>query len=660
MDESRNNGESASSRHPRRDGKRNGNKDGKQKSQRFDVRRVLARRRASASGDTAMFHSRTKLLIIAFLLCIALLAVRLFDLQFLRSDGLAASADAFRTRTYTLHAERGDIKDSSGSVLATSVERYNLGVNQKLIGEYVHYKTDEDGHLIRDAAGDPVVAGTGAAEAAKVLAPILGLDRAQLGGTLLGGEEKTTFAYIAKDISPETWRTISALQIPGIEPEQYMKRDYPNGPVAGNIIGYVGETAQNPNAVGQAGIERSQEDVLAGVDGSYTVQTAGGGAVVPNGTANRVEPVNGRDVRLTIDRDLQNSLMEALDRSVAANSAQWGSAVVIEIGTGRVLALADSNSPDPSNLKETDPSNWGSRAVQAPVEPGSTGKIPTFSAAIDQGAVNPLTTFTVPDRITMPNGETISDNDPHSTQGMTVAGIMALSYNTGLIQIGDTVQDSTRYGYMRAFGIGSPTGIELPAESAGILRDPSTWDNRTRYTTMFGQGWAATTLQMGQIAATIGNGGVYMPIHIIDSVTDEHGNEVATVPGESHRVISEESAQTMLNMMQGVTQPGSTGWMARVEGYNVAGKTGTAQVPDKNGNLTRRVGTFIGVVPAENPQIAIAVTVYGGAGAGYGGTTAAPVFKEVTEFATRQLGIPPSEVPLFKYPWYQWEMGKQK
>ncbi|OCA93313.1 peptidoglycan D,D-transpeptidase FtsI family protein [Actinobaculum suis] len=604
-----------------------------------------------------LFSSRMRTLVVIFAVCSLVLGIRLFDLQFLRSEQLSAAADAFRTRTYTLHAQRGDIRDSSGAVLATSVERYNIGVNQKLIGDYVHYATDAEGNLQRDATGAPVVAGTGAAEAAKVLAPILKTDRAELGGKMIGGEKKSTFVYIAKDISPETWREIASLGIPGIEPEQYMKRDYPNGPVAGNILGYVGETAEQPESVGQAGIERTQEDILAGKDGEYTVQVAGGGAVVPNGTATRVEPENGRSVTLTIDRDLQNSLMAALDKSVDANQAQWGSAVVIEIGTGRTLALADSHSPDPSNLAGTSPENWGSRAVQAPVEPGSTGKIPTFAAAIDQGSVTPLSTFGVPDKITMPNGETISDNDEHPNRQMTVAGIMALSYNTGLVQVGDTVPDETRFEYMKSFGIGTPTGIELPVESAGILRDPSTWDNRTRYTTMFGQGWAATTVQLGQIAATIGNHGVYVPLRIIDAVSDPDGAQIPTGPGESHRVISEESAATMLNMMQGVTQPGATGWAARVDGYNVAGKTGTAQVPDAAGNLTERVGTFIGVVPAENPQIAIAVTVYGGAGAGYGGETGAPVFKEVAQFATRQLGIPPSEVPLYKYPWYASDIG---
>lgn len=600
---------------------------------------------------------RVRTMAIIFFFALGILGVRLIDLQFIRADALAASADAFRTRTYTLQAKRGDIVDANGAVLATSVERYNVGVNQNLIGSYRHYQTDANGDYVLDANDQLIVEGTGAAEAAKVLAPLLGVDRAELGGTLLGGEKKSTFVYIARDISPEKWREINALGIPGIEPEQFMKREYPNGSVAGNVLGYVGETADNPVPTGQAGIERTFNDALSGTDGRLTVQTAGGGAVVPNGKTERVDPVNGASVKLTIDRDLQNALMESLDASVDANAADWGAAVVIEVGTGRVLALADSHAPDPSRLQEASPDSWGSRAVQAPVEPGSSGKLPTFTAAIDTGTVTPLTQFTVPDTITMPNGESISDNDPHPTQGMTVAGILAQSYNTGLVQIGDTVDDNVRYDYMRSYGLGSPTGIELPAESGGIVRPPEQWGQRDRYTTMFGQGWAATTVQLAQIGATIANGGVYIPLHVVDSTTDASGRTTPTVPGESHRVMSEESSRTMMNMMQAVTNNQSTGWRGKVPGYNVAGKTGTAQVPDANGNLTRRVGTFIAAIPAEDPQIAVAIAVYGGAGAGYGGDTAVPVFANFAPFAMRHLGVPPSTVPLFKYPWFSSEVG---
>ena len=586
-------------------------------------------------------------LAVAFVVCALVLGIRLADLQGVRSASLAQAASGFRTRTYTLHAKRGDIVDSKGSVLATSIERYNIGVNQKAIAQYKRY--DKDGNLI----------GSGAAAAAEQLAPLLKMDRAELGGLLLGGEKKKSFAYVKKDVSPDLWRKVNALRITGIEPEQYMKREYPNGAVAGNVLGYTGQVENEPAQIkGQAGIEKSQEAALAGKNGSLTVEVAGGGAVLPNGKRKEAAAKDGSTVKLTIDRDLQNQLMKAVDDSVKANNAEWGAAVVVEIGTGRILALVDSGSPNPADLGSTASSNWGSRAVQAPVEPGSTGKLITFSGSIDQKKVTPESVFTVPYSITMPNGEKVHDNDSHGTERMTVAGILAKSYNTGLIQIGDKVSDAKRYDYMKKFGIGSKTGIELPAESRGRLTQPSSWGPRGRYTTMFGQGWSATTVQLGQMVATIGNGGVKVPLHIVESVVDADGNEKPVAPEKKERVISADSAATMLKMMQAVTDKDSTGYLARVEGYNVAGKTGTAQVPDANGKLTKRVGTFVGVLPADKPQIAVAVTVFNGKGAGYGGEVAAPVFSNVAHFAVRQLGIAPSTEPLFKYPWYERQIGK--
>lgn len=591
---------------------------------------------------------RAALVVLIFLVGFFFLFLRLFYLQILQADTLSAYAANYRTQTYTIHGKRGDILDSKGQVLATSIERYNVGVNQKLISSYVRYGSrKENGKVVK------YIDGTGAAAAAEELAPILDMDRAELGGMLLGGKDKSTFAYIARDISPEKWREIQRLGIVGIEPEQYMKRVYPNGRVAGNILGFIGQSDQNPNQkVGQMGIEATQEDILAGKDGKKTLEITSSGVALPNGGIQTEEAIDGSSVRLTIDRDLQNSLMVAVDEAVARHSAQWGAAIVIEVGTGRVLALVDSNCPDPSNLEAVSSDNWGSRAVQAPVEPGSTGKLITFSAVLEEGTVDPYTTFTVPYEITMPNGETIHNSTRNETEQMTVAGILAKSHNTGMVQIGDTISDETRYSYLKSFGIGKKTGIELPAESSGIMSDYSDWDNRTRYTTMFGQGWAATTVQMGQVAAIIANKGVEVPVHIIDSTTDVNGVEKPTVISENRRrVISEETAQTMLQMMQAVTQKGATAPRAAIEGYNVAGKTGTAQVPDENGRLTRRVSSFIGILPAEDPQIAVAVVVYGAAGAGYGGDVAAPVFKDVGTFAVRQLGIKPSTVPLYEYPW---------
>lgn len=345
---------------------------------------------------------------------------------------------------------------------------------------------------------------------------------------------------------------------------------------------------------------------------------------------------------------------------MAEQRAEWGTAVVIEVGTGRVLALADSNSPDPANLSASDPADWNSRAVSAVVEPGSTGKVVTYSAAINEGTITPLDLFLVSTPMQMPNGEVIRDNDDHPAERLTVAGTLAKSYNTGLVQIGDTLEDAVRYRYMTDFGLGSRTGIELPGESGGVVYPYEDWGGRTHYTTMFGQAWSATTLQLGQMMSVIANKGVYIPLHIVDGVQSVDGEYTATAVGESRQVITEESAHTMLDMMQAVTDPYSTGWLARVEGYNVAGKTGTAQVPDATGALTKRAGTFVGTIPAEDPKIIFASFVYNAAGAGYGGDTAAAVFSGTAQFAMRQMKVAPSQVPLVRLPWTEAELNQSK
>ncbi|WP_182354597.1 penicillin-binding transpeptidase domain-containing protein [Flaviflexus huanghaiensis] len=605
---------------------------------RLKLPSFLRRDRKRPSGSLI---SRLRVIVAFFLVGLVLLGLRLIDLQVVRADTLAETAIQFRSRTYAIPAERGEILDANGHVLAVSRERYNVAVNQHLVESYV--RRDEDGAII----------GRGAPAAASVLASILDMDEARLAGILHGGETKQSWVYLAKDVSPEVWRQINSYGIPGIEPEQLMRREYPNGRVGASILGFVGEDDEGGRR-GQAGIERSMDETLTGVDGSMTVEISRSGAVIPTGRTIEEPAEHGSSVTLTVDVDLQFALDEALERSVSEQGAEWGSAIAIEVGTGRVLALSDTHTFDPENPQAG--GSIGSRAIQSPVEPGSSGKLMTFAAAFDQGQVSATSVFPTASVLTMPNGETIRDNEPHPAENLTVAGILAKSYNTGLIQIGDTVPDDVRFDYMQAFGLGQRTGIELPAESPGIFADYSTWGPRERYTTMFGQAYALTTAQLGQMVATIANGGVRTDLHIVDSVTLPDGSVEPTIIDEPARVVTEDTADQMLGIMQAVTENGSTGYYARIDGYNVAGKTGTAQMPDGSGGLTHRVGTFAGVVPADDPQIAIAVVVYNGKGPGYGSETAAPVFGEFGAFAVRHLGISPSPVPLVQYPWSEAEL----
>jgi len=577
------------------------------------------------SGTLRRRHNAVLAVVLAVVI---VFAGRLVYVQALEGPRLAQ--DALNTRLWhsTLQASRGDILDANGEVLATSVQRYNVGVNQLKVRDFV---AEIDGEEKR-----------GAVAAAALLAPVLDRDPAELGAQLVGD---STFVYIARGLTPEKWREILALGIPGIEPEPTTERIYPNGNTAGNILGYVGRDGE-----GLAGLELAFEEQLRGVPGSSVVEVGLHGQSIPTGLREVTPAEPGDTLHTTIDRDINFRAQEIIQEAVDRYRAAWGAMVVQEIGTGRILAIAESDAVDPNNYQDSPPENRGSRAVQAAYEPGSTGKLPTFAAALDSGAVTPTTTFTSPDRYTTPSGQTFSDADPHPTEELTVAGILATSSNTGTVQIGDRMSDEERYAYFRAFGLGERTGIELPGETPGILGTPDTWDGRQRYTTMFGQGMAVNLLQNTGVVATFGNGGVYVPPRLVDGTTDASGRFHAAPEPEGRRVVSEETAQQMITMMEGVVSEEGTGILGQVDGYRLAGKTGTAQVPDANGRLTRTVANFVGVAPAEDPKFAVGIVVYHPGHQVPSSIIAAPAFKEIAAFTLQHLGIPPSTSPPSLFP----------
>lgn len=590
-------------------------------------------------------NTRLKYIAIVAIVVTIVLVGRLFYLQVFAAPTLSETARNLRTQTYVLQAHRGDIVDSDGAILATSLERYNVRVDQLEIQSYVAY--DEDGKI----------AGTGAAAAAKKLAPVVGMDEAELGGILMGGEEKSRWHLLLRNISPEKWREINDLGVWGIFPENYVQRTYPNGDVAGDILGYVGVTAEDDTPAGRAGIEAQFNDVLKGEPGSLTVEVGPSGTVFPQSNRSERPAVDGGKVQLTIDRDIQAAAQDALRKAVEANGAEWAASVVVEIGTGRVISLASSESPDPGEYESVDPAAWTPRSIGSVVEPGSTGKVITLSALLNEKAVSPLDVYNISDTVTMPNGESFKDSESHESARMTVAGIIARSYNTGMVQMGDKISDEKRFEYMRAFGLGQKTGIEVPGEVQGLLSEPSTWDKRTHYTTMFGQAWAATPIQLAQMIAIIGNDGVNIPLHIVDGTYDADGNYSPTVVPESKQVLSADVAQEVNKMLQGVTQKGSTGILSRIDGYNVSGKTGTAEMAGDSGSLSKRVGTYVGLVPAEDPQFAISVVVFNPTVEVFGGVTAGPVFAEIGAFVAHALGVTPSTEKLVKYPWFEEELS---
>ena len=550
--------------------------------------------------------------------------------QAIEGPELAQKAKAERTVTWVNRAPRGDITGRDGTVLASSAVSYDVGVNQPAIAQYerTEMRLNES-----TGANEKVVVDYGATAVAAQLAPILDVDPLELGAKLVGNR---SYEVIAQEVSPDTWRKIKALDIPGVEPDQRTRRTYPAGTVAGNVLGFTHEGEHNRELIGAAGLELTQNKLLTGTDGKGSEEVGRSGVIIPTGEQEDEPARPGATVRTTLNPDLQSIAQETIDKTVAAQHADWGIVMAMEPATGKVVVLADSNSVDPSDPSATSEENRTARSVQAVFEPGSVGKVVTFATALEEGAVKPEDTWTVPYTWTSANGQTFKDSHEHETQTLTTAGVLAESSNVGTVQIGDLMPDDVRHGYIERFGFGRVTGIEMPAESPGILTPASDWDDRTRYTTMFGQGIAGTTLQAVQVLAAVANKGVLVPPRVIDAWIDADGEERAQKTPAGRRVMSEEHAATLTEMLIGVTQEGGTAEAASIDGYLVAGKTGTTEILTESGT----VASFVGFTPARDPAIAVAVVVYR-PGDTYGGTVSAPVFRAIALAAMHSLGIAP-------------------
>lgn len=582
---------------------------------------------------TTASRRRAQGIILITALALVVCAIRLFQVQIVQGATLAAEGEAVRTSSTEVTARRGTITDANGLALADSVQTYHIAVNQVNILAYRHIDIDEQS----GAEEKSVLVGRGPAEAARQLAPLLGMDATELGGLMVGD---STYVYLKKNVDAVTYRKIRALDIYGIEWESVFQRTYPNGNTAAPVIGTV-----DAEGKGSSGLEATFDKLLQGTPGKEAFEIAPNGAVIPGGKQTTVEPQDGATVTTTLHADLQHSVQETLDARVVLHEAEWGAVVVTDVATGKVLVMADSDSrtPDPGA-----PQAVG--AVQYAFEPGSVGKVITMATALEKGTITPTTAFEVPDSLTLPDsGGPITDFHEHTTESLTTTGILAESSNVGTVMVGRTVSDQERYDMMKAFGLGQETGISLAGESAGLVRKPAEWAGRDRYTSMFGQSYMMTALQEATLMATLGNGGVRIPPRIVESWTLADGTVHTPAAVQPVRAVSAKTAKELVRMMEStVDSDEGTGQAAAVEGYRVAVKTGTADiVVDGNPGI---VSTVAGVVPAESPRIAVSVVLYNPKVGILSSDSAAPLFGEVTTEAVRSLGVAPSTEAADLYP----------
>ncbi|MFG3189219.1 peptidoglycan D,D-transpeptidase FtsI family protein [Streptomyces omiyaensis] len=584
---------------------------------------------------------RLRLISVGLTLVMLVFVVRLLQVQAVDASAYAAKADKYRYQEYTLSAERGEITDRNGIALATSVDAYDITADPKLF-------TAEESKL-RDAPE----------QAAALLAPILGKEPADLAKKLR--TPKSRYTLLARKQTPQVWNQIKDLRkvyaqkaqepggtgvnlLGGVLSEPSTKRVYPNGDLGAGILGYV-----NAEGRGAGGVESMLDPELAGQDGKIRF-TASGGRQVPTAGSQGTPAVPGSDIELTIDRDIQWAAQRAIADQVQKSRADRGYVIVQDTRTGEILAMANAPGFDPNDLSAANAAAMGNAALQDAYEPGSTSKVMSMAAVLEEGKAAPDTHVTVPNRLHR-GDRLFKDDIDHPTWYLTLNGVLAKSSNIGTIlatgQLGKDQAESNRVldGYLRRFGIGSPTGLGFPGETAGILAKPEDWSTSQQYTIPFGQGLSVNALQAASVYSTIANGGVRVEPTLVRGTKGPDGRFTpAPKPGEN-RVVSEKTATTLAQMLESVVDDREgTGTKAAIPGYRVAGKTGTAnRVDPELGRYKGYTASFAGFAPADQPRVTVYCAIQNPTkGSYFGGQICGPIYKKVMEFALKTLHVAPT------------------
>jgi len=573
-------------------------------------------------GNLRLAHSRIAILVTVIFGVLILFACQLVRVQVIQANAYQAKAANEMQSTRVIPAPRGEITDVNGIGFARSVSAINIVVDQTQIS-------------------DP-------ARVAAFVAPILNLPAADIQNSITGTRK---YSIVLKNARPALWDRLTEElynynktlenkelenRIIGFFPERVFIREYPSGSLVSSLIGFV-----RADGIGASGLESGQNSVVTGVDGRYSY-APGYGAEIPGSQRELVAAKSGTNIRLTIDRDVQWVAAEAIAKAVKDSAASSGTVIVMDPKTGEIVAHATAPTFNPNNTKNVELSLMRNPSVQDVYEPGSTGKVMTMAAALEEKTVSPTTVFTVPYMIRR-GGEAFHDHDRHPIQHLTTSGILAVSSNTGTIQVGETLSNDTLYNYLRKFGIGSKTGSGLPGESAGLLRPVSDWSRTTAPTVAFGQGYSLTAMQATSVFATIANNGVRVSPTVIAGTSDASGHFTPAANRTSTRVISEDTAVKLRIMMESVVSSQGTAPSAAIPGYRVAGKTGTANRYDQNtGRYSGYTASFIGFAPADAPRYVISVTLQEPKNGHYGGSLGGPVFKKVMTFVLQSENVAPT------------------
>jgi cell division protein FtsI (penicillin-binding protein 3) len=581
----------------------------------------LTQRRRSSRG-TSLLRLRVGFVLIAMV--VSVFGARLFQLQGIDAQAYAARAEANGLQTVTLPATRGTIRDRNGAPLAESA----------------------DGLML---VADPTMTAEDAQPIAKIVAERLDVDYFDMLERLR--KPDTQFQYLARRVPAADARdVVAALEkrgFQGVDTRRDPVRIYPAEDVAANLLGFLGSDGEPLQ-----GFELLFDERLSGTDGSATYET-GGGQRLPLGDNNVVEPVDGSDLTLTIDRDVQWYAQRVLRQAVQGSGGESGVAIVLDSRTGEVLANADYPTFDANKPMLSPEDDLGMRSLYDVYEPGSVQKVLTAASLIDAGKVTPETRISVPPQLRRQD-RIIGDYWDHGNLRLTLTGVIAKSSNIGTVLAADEFSPKELYDYLSAFGLGEKTGVGIPGEAPGLLPWWEDWAQIKQDTISFGQGVSVNALQMATAVNVIANGGVLVePSLVKGKATTANGTEVGTATTSSRRVISERAARLTAEMMEAVTDPEEgTAPAAAIEGYRVAGKTGTAQRVGEDCGCYDGTFTvsFAGFAPAEDPRFLVYVVVQDPKNGGGGGSIGGPAFHKIMSYLLRKYAVPPTGAPAPDHP----------
>ena len=568
---------------------------------------------------TRSSRARISLAVLVVFAIVAVFVVRLVDIQVVRADEFNAASLDKRGKDITTYGVRGNIVDAKGAVLADSVLRYDITASPRVALLPTNSATTVPAQLAELAAitkQDPAVL-----YAAMTVDP------------------KSDFMYLVKGVTLDVFEQIDALHISWLYAERKSARSYPNGEIAGNLVGFIGTDGP------QAGLERSQNECLASDNGSVTYEKGEDGTALPGSEVVTKKSKDGGTLRLTIDRDLQFYVQQRMQQTALELGATWATAVVIRITDGHLMSVADWPTVEPNTVHEG-PADaaTGSRAFSTPYEPGSTMKALTAASLVDSGAVKPSDGVVVPYELPQPDGSSIHDAFYHDTENLTLAGALVESSNVAVARFTDRLPAQKRHDYMAAFGLGQLTEVNFNGESAGQLADADQWFGRTNYAVQYGQGMSATSVQMASIFQTIGNKGVRMPVTLVEGCTQADGTVTEAASTQGRQVVSSSAADQTVAMMEQVANKSGSASKLQIPGYRTAVKSGTAEVAVNGGYSDNSVViSYAGVAPADNPQYAVVVTagipdrVFSG--------LIAPTWRDVMAQTLTTFRVPPSTTP---------------